>query len=1159
KAALLDTKDETRYDKAAPYIKDLIAASDPLYQGVGHLFQGVIDMERSGLADPPSASGAPKVADPRLQAEALTHLKTAAARLPNVPAAQALYGVALMMSKEAALGRQYLQAALRMGDLEPRYQVWAAWAMIQAGYPEEAVPTVSHLVEGINSGALPKSLAPMLHLLLGEVYQARRTPADLRKAHEEYQKAADTGGVVSQALELRIAQVELLLGDHEAGSKRIANVKAAQSGPAAEALAIVVLKEQKKHDEARALLAEARRRYPESDELVGLDAAIRVDEGQAEEADHLLAEFLTKHPDSLDTRLARARVLSGSLQKPAEARKLLAEVADGDHSAPLVQMALIDIQQRDDTAAAQTIAKLRARWKEAAAADLLDAQLSLAQQDPRAAIAHLDEALHKDPANKLALFWKAQLDEKAGASAEAARVFETIAKEGSTKEVANGVSLAQAAQWALASMAMENQDLDTAIARYQGLLKQGVGGDADRKLRWQLALAQAAKGEISPAKRAVAELLSDKGTTASERVQAANFYRLHDEPALAKAQVDAVLKSQPGHPQAVATAALMLASRGEGAEAARVIRAAIVADRQPPATYLMLAATENLTPPADNASTRVLASIDLGLKVYPDSVELIRARYLALKLGKAANPLASVEAAAKAHPTAPVRRLLIEIYRDENELAKAEDVARALLKEVPKDAQLAATLVHLVGLRAGIAADQGNRAAEKTLGDEALSLVRRFRKQFPTELSFPQAECELAARRGDLDEAEAITKQMDAIAPNSPAGPLMRARISSVRGQTSKTAQAYAEALARNPRRGDVRLALGQANLAMDQPDEAVRQAEFVLESKPDQPAALLMKARGLSRQSGTADAVATRSAQAVSLLRNAIKTAPKTSGFYHEIAEIESRQGHRTEAVAALRDGLKAVPDDYAGLALLTQYLAEPRDPGRPLTRGELRDALTLAESFRTEASDPTGNAALALAIGFHKAGQDDEALPWIEKAAAKLDRPVVHLTFGDILMTKAEAATGSASSRLMSEQAIAEYDKVLKVQASSIEAVNNKAWILHRHLGQDSRALELAEGLAHRADPESLPAEFLDTLGSIQAALNKTRDAEETFRQGLRKAPEFAMLNYHMGKLIANDDDPSRAARAVPYLEKARDGRDSLPTETVADVETLLKKVRP
>ena len=82
-----------------------------------------------------------------------------------------------------------------------------------------------------------------------------------------------------------------------------------------------------------------------------------------------------------------------------------------------------------------TIAKIRsARWKEAAAADLIEAQLAYDQGNLAAAATSFDAALKKDPNDKVALFWKAHLDSLTGATPEAAKAFEAILKERPTKE-----------------------------------------------------------------------------------------------------------------------------------------------------------------------------------------------------------------------------------------------------------------------------------------------------------------------------------------------------------------------------------------------------------------------------------------------------------------------------------------------------------------------------------------------------------------------------------------------------------------------------------------------------------------------------------------------------------------------------------------------------
>jgi len=145
--ALSKQDDEARYEKSATHVQALLASSEPRFQGLGHLFQGAIDLEQSGLIRATAQAGRKnemvQPAQPKLRASALNHLKLAAAQLPALAEAQARYGVALVLNQEQSLGRQYLQSALRMGNLEPQYQFWAAWTILQAGYPEEAEPILS--------------------------------------------------------------------------------------------------------------------------------------------------------------------------------------------------------------------------------------------------------------------------------------------------------------------------------------------------------------------------------------------------------------------------------------------------------------------------------------------------------------------------------------------------------------------------------------------------------------------------------------------------------------------------------------------------------------------------------------------------------------------------------------------------------------------------------------------------------------------------------------------------------------------------------------------------------------------------------------------------------------------------------------------------------
>ena len=87
-------------------------------------------------------------------------------------------------------------------------------------------------------------------------------------------------------------------------------------------------------------------------------------------------------------------------------------------------------------------------------------------------------------------------------------------------------------------------------------------------------------------------------------------------------------------------------------------------------------------------------------------------------------------------------------------------------------------------------------------------------------------------------------------------------------------------------------------------------------------------------------------------------------------------------------------------------------------------------------------------------------------------------------------------------------------------------------------------------------LPAEFLDTLGAIFEAAHRGADAEDAYDKGLKKAPEHPVLNYHMGRLLAQDG--TRKEQATRFIEKALAGRARLGRAMTMDAESLLKRLR-
>ena len=246
------------------------------------------------------------------------------------------------------------------------------------------------------------------------------------------------------------------------------------------------------------------------------------------------------------------------------------------------------------------------------------------------------------------------------------------------------------------------------------------------------------------------------------------------------------------------------------------------------------------------------------------------------------------------------------------------------------------------------------------------------------------------------------------------------------------------------------------------------------------------------------------------------------------------------------LKAGLQAVPDDATGLASLIELLAEPREDGRKPTPAELAEAEALARVGRPARREgepgpgpgrwiPQGRPARAgPALGRESRRQARRTTrsPQLRRPAP-LDRRGPATPSRPALLPTRRRRSTTWSSRAMRPRS---------------RRSTTKPGSSTRYLGDSRRRLALALEPAERADPATLPGEFFDTLGSIQEATGRRRDAEDSFSKGLRKTPDHPVLNFHMGKLIASD--PKRSGRAAGYLEKRRPAETGeprcLPTST-------------
>ncbi len=274
--ALAQGDDDRRFDKAAPHVQALLDCTEPRFQGLGHFSPG-----RSSSTSPVSDADSRRRESagrcrPEIDAEAACQraLPLEARRGPvarhRVRPRRGMESPWCSRASRTWAGSS-CRTRMRLGSLDSQYQLWAAWTVLQAGYPEEAEPIINSLVPAgrrryrparVERGALSLERR-------GTPERAGRRKTSGRPRPSSRRRIA-AGPESSATVLVRLAQIDVQLGEFDKAIARIDALEHQGKGsPSAEQLAILTLEEQGKKPEARARLEAARARYPQSAELAG--------------------------------------------------------------------------------------------------------------------------------------------------------------------------------------------------------------------------------------------------------------------------------------------------------------------------------------------------------------------------------------------------------------------------------------------------------------------------------------------------------------------------------------------------------------------------------------------------------------------------------------------------------------------------------------------------------------------------------------------------------------------------------------------------------------------------------------------------------------------------------------------------------------------------
>jgi len=464
------------------------------------------------------------------------------------------------------------------------------------------------------------------------------------------------------------------------------------------------------------------------------------------------------------------------------------------------------------------------------------------------------------------------------------------------------------------------------------------------------------------------------------------------------------------------------------------------------------------------------------------------------------------------HKTSYQKRM-IEVLMRQNRRAEAADVAAAILKEDPRDADAR-------GLQASLMLDRG--------------------------------------------EVQKAISELQAVVNQSPENFVARynlGRAHEARAEWEQARQQFTEAIRERPDYLPARLALAQLQVLRGEYDPALKSVEGILQiDSGNIPAHMIQAAALLGQKKYT---------EARDMLLAVQRARPDDPDVNYSLGMVALKEGNLKTADDIFRKAYAANPQDARGLVgLMDTFAAEGRlDEAVQFLQGE-----TAKNPKRNDLHMALGNVA-ARAGQFDLAiSQFQTVLKTLEKDSRA--RGQVYFRLGVTLrkkgdLTNAALALAKAREALPDNSMVADelgltlqtagraaearqiYQQAVSLDPENGLALNNLAYLLAETQGGD---LDMALTYAQRAK-QVLPQmnEVSDTLGWIYLKKNMSDNALEIFQDLVTKAPGNPTFRYHLGMAYAQKGD---RPKAIQELEQAL--RDSPPKDEANKIRNMISKLQ-
>lgn len=385
--------------------------------------------------------------------------------------------------------------------------------------------------------------------------------------------------------------------------------------------------------------------------------------------------------------------------------------------------------------------------------------------------------------------------------------------------------------------------------------------------------------------------------------------------------------------------------------------------------------------------------------------------------------------------------------------------------------------------------------------DRARERLQQVAKANGANFRAPLLLASLESRQGaPVDQLNGLYRDAVRVAPTLPTPRLVWINDMLRRRDVPAALAAAEDAQAALPNSPEITEALGRAQLAAGQNQQAIATLGKLASQPPLNASSQVMLAQAYEAGRNTA--------KARSAYERALELDPRSADARRGLVVLLLAQDQPAAALASARQLQQIEPDGAAGFLLEGDVLAR---------QGQWPAALTALKTAVARSKSPEAAVALHAALLSSGARAEARALA----ASWQTDHPrdaVFRYHLGDTAL-----AAGAFA------EAEAHYRAVADWQPDNGAALNNIAWLMVRQ--GKAGALPVAER-AWRLVPGS--PQVMDTYAAALAADNQLARAVEVQRSAVKSAPEAAGLRLNLARLLLKAGDKPGARAELETLAK-------------------------